>query len=171
MTRALRIRASGQAELDRALRDFVRAHPKGAGRPVFLVLAPKEPLDLSEWLWLFTGCPDCPSPADGRHPRCCKSPTQDPAIPAMVVVSAYTGAPMYPGHVRAIARQCAEADVPFRFTGWGEWMEEQMMVGAGIDARTLATTTVMGGALYGKVGKKLAGRRLDCQEHNGRPPA
>lgn len=72
--------------------------------------------------------------------------------------------PMHPDWVRGIRNQCKDANVPFFFKQWGEWMPAdakrnytEKRIECSFDECLL------------KVGKKNAGRLLDGVEHNEMP--
>lgn len=95
--------------------------------------------------------------------------------------------PMHPEWVRAVRRQCAEADVPFLFKQWGEWAPGECVER---NSGTAATATLSsnlwrygtenlahGGGhiddepdLY-RIGKRAAGRLLDGKHHDEYPEA
>lgn len=76
-----------------------------------------------------------------------------------------------PGWFRSIEAQCRLRAV-FHHKQNGEWLEGQHMIQEGIQAAArYERKYVAGQGTFFKVGKKLAGRRLDCIEHNGRPVA
>lgn len=107
--------------------------------------------------------------------------------------------PMHPEWVRSIRDQCAEADVPFFFKQWGEWIEhdhhvdgptvreysEETEISAetkiaecshpgfvsecGKYFRTWDDITTDRARLMDRVGKKLAGRTLDGRIHDETP--
>lgn len=71
--------------------------------------------------------------------------------------------PMHPDWPRALRDQCAAAGVPFFFKQWGAWVSVSEVEGDG------PHHSFPNGATVRRVGKKLAGRRLDGIEHNDRP--
>jgi len=78
--------------------------------------------------------------------------------------------PMHPDWVCTIRDQCKDANVPFFFKQWGEWMPE-------IDLKHLINTKkhpryfnprpvqIIDGVMMHKIGKKLAGNLLDGKKH------
>lgn len=85
----------------------------------FVHVAPRERIDFSRcagWLWRYGH--GRREPVDGLpdHPR---FPSPHGGIDWLVVEGGSD--PMHPDHVRPLLDQCAAADVPFRFAGWGEW--------------------------------------------------
>lgn len=98
--------------------------------------------------------------------------------------------PMHPDWVRSIRDQCVEADIPYFFKQWGEWIprlflkpQDKQFKGEwgtlDIDGNFFLETTPWNGnqgedsqtkeyVVY-KVGKKKAGRLLDGREWNGLP--
>lgn len=96
--------------------------------------------------------------------------------------------PMHPEWARAIRSQCEEAEVPFFFKQWGEyvphaqsgldlnacydhsgrggWVELDGSFSLGEEARP---ADVASSAHVFRLGKQLAGRLLDGQEHNAYP--
>jgi protein gp37 len=85
--------------------------------------------------------------------------------------------PSHPDWYRSLRDQCAAAGVPFLFKQWGEWMAADADECIGLpNSRLLYEDGVAyehgfqrGVQLYGRVGKKNAGRLLDGVEHNGFP--
>ena len=75
--------------------------------------------------------------------------------------------PMHPGWIRSLRDQCKQANVPFFFKQWGEWLPfnqsnencENMISKNPIIFRDNCST-------FFKLGKKKAGRLLDGIEHN-----
>lgn len=99
--------------------------------------------------------------------------------------SGHDARPMHPDWVRSLRDQCKEANVPFFFKQWGEWIN---IVGATIylekdyitvNNRNIKINTdfkkydlfksLMAQKGYYKVGTKKAGRFLDGVEHNAFP--
>jgi len=96
--------------------------------------------------------------------------------------------PMHPDWVKNLRDQCQEANVPFFFKQWGEWVPTDML-DINKDGKLLTeisnskhTTWLMpdgstsidffeeeDSVLIGKVGKKRAGRKLDGKECNEMP--
>lgn len=80
--------------------------------------------------------------------------------------------PMHPEWFRSLRDQCEAAGVPFHFKQWGEWAPSpypgdnvvHIRMDGGVQDFPEKTTYSMG-----RVGKKNAGRLLDCKEHNGMP--
>ena len=74
--------------------------------------------------------------------------------------------PIHPDWLRHLRDQCLDANVPFNFAGWGDW------VAMGQDVKKLPVGDYQMKEVkddyYLKVGKVNAGRLLDGQEHNGR---
>jgi len=72
--------------------------------------------------------------------------------------------PTHPAWVRSLRDQCANAGVPFLFKQWGEWAPYD---------RSRVDWAVPGAcdAPLSRIGKKLAGRRLDGVLHDGYPEA
>lgn len=104
--------------------------------------------------------------------------------------------PMHPDWARSLRDQCAAAGVPFFFKQWGEWIE-WTHTGATVrtnvtpqtfrysgptvsrlshravdlfDGKPIPTKHFGDGQASVRVGKARAGRLLDGQEHNARPP-
>uniref|UniRef100_UPI003D6B8A6B DUF5131 family protein n=1 Tax=Pelagimonas sp. TaxID=2073170 RepID=UPI003D6B8A6B len=89
--------------------------------------------------------------------------------------------PMHPDWARSLRDQCWEAETPFLFKQWGEWTDNETM---GIDGneQLRALYKIQSGEtdkihtfddnvqMY-RLGKKVAGRLLDGDEHNGFPEA
>lgn len=68
--------------------------------------------------------------------------------------------PMSPDWARGLRDQCAAAGVPFLFKQWGEWLPDSQNP-------EMSPPYDLGGAI--RVGKKVAGRLLDGQCHDGYP--
>ena len=120
----------------------------------------------------------------------------DPARLDWVIAGGESGPgarPMHPEWARSLRDRCAAAGVPFLFKQWGEWLPGHHYTSelAKIDSNPeasryecaqgggdgdwevgyeLAVDTWDEHALY-RVGKKLAGRLLDGQRHDGFPGA
>lgn len=95
--------------------------------------------------------------------------------------------PMHPDWVRSLRDQCLEAGVPFLFKQWGEWLSSRTLPpDTRLPANRWGWISKNGGAvdsmhsrpfknefshheLMGKIGKKIAGRRLDGEVHNNYP--
>lgn len=77
-----------------------------------------------------------------------------------------------PGWGRSLLSQSLEAGAVFHWKQNGEWLEAMHMQQERIhyDPKMEVRGSDVDGLFY-KVGKALAGRRLDLVEHNGRPPA
>jgi protein gp37 len=71
--------------------------------------------------------------------------------------------PMNPAWVRSIRDQCQDANVPFFFKQWGEFVSVSEVAGDGAHYKFTDGRTVR------RTGKKLAGRSLDGVEHNAMP--
>ena len=97
--------------------------------------------------------------------------------------------PVHPDWVRSLRDQCKDADVPFNFAGWGDWLPFERgpapliegQNGENIDGHLLPDGIVdhepiegwwwpngLQETIFRKSGHKLSGRLLDGQEHNGR---
>jgi protein gp37 len=75
--------------------------------------------------------------------------------------------PSSPSWFRDLLGQCMEADVPFHFKQWGDWMPGQQQKTTFVaQAREVDDGTVML-----RVGKKVAGRLLDGEMWDGLPLA
>lgn len=85
--------------------------------------------------------------------------------------------PSNPGWFRSIRDQTLAAGALYHHKQNGEWLEAMHMQQEEIPTHALSGRTgwesvaIDGQGLFWKVGKSLAGRRLDCIEHNGRPVA
>jgi len=73
--------------------------------------------------------------------------------------------PMHHEWVRSIRDQCYGAGVPFHFKQWGEYLYKSQLEGAGLGkfAKVEPYSTLW------KVGKKMAGRKLDGQLYHNFP--
>ena len=72
--------------------------------------------------------------------------------------------PASPTWFSNLHRQCMEANVAFHFKQWGDWAPGQ---GENLPARIMKKA--QDGTKMFKVGKKLAGRTLEGQQHDGLP--
>jgi protein gp37 len=86
--------------------------------------------------------------------------------------------PMAPNWVKFIKDQCFAANVPFFFKQWGEWLPsyqagersgENVNAHKTIGDRWATNSKLVGGQNMVKVGKGIAGRKLDGAEHNALP--
>lgn len=95
--------------------------------------------------------------------------------------------PVHPDWVRSVRNQCAEAGVSFFFKGWGEWLpvydrdkdDPDFRKCSGVEAITKngRWLNIVGGqGFHGdrvmrvdRIGKKRAGRLLDCRTHDDLP--
>lgn len=88
--------------------------------------------------------------------------------------------PMHPDWARSVRDQCAEAGVPFFFKQWGRWFPRSEWEGNPDlklpDDSDCWERLVLDdchifddGELMHRVGKKAAGRTLDCQTHDALP--
>jgi protein gp37 len=107
---------------------------------------------------------------------CTKGEEGAPSIDWVIVggESGPKARPVHPDWVRSLRDQCAAASVPFLFKQWGEWWADKELDccgGPGYSDACVArqhrwddgcTTSL-------RVGKKIAGRLLDCVEHNAFP--
>jgi protein gp37 len=100
--------------------------------------------------------------------------------------SGHKARPMHPDWARDLRDQCTAADVPFFFKQWGEWKAfydrdlddpDWRDVPLCDDGRTRFLNLEGGKGFHGvrvhgmiKVGKKIAGHRLDGKEHLAFPP-
>jgi protein gp37 len=71
--------------------------------------------------------------------------------------------PMHPDWARSLRDQCNEADVPFFFKQWGEWIEVPAFQNNG-DMGMMDTEGLMRSCVVRKVGKHVSGRLLDGRE-------
>ncbi|AJP72278.1 phage Gp37/Gp68 family protein [Sphingomonas hengshuiensis] len=106
--------------------------------------------------------------------------------------SGHGARPMHPAWVRSLRDQCADADVPFFFKQWGEWLpwepgcppEWQSQSGLREDHHALFPDDIDADPkwddgiwavpdhdhfAFQRVGKKAAGRMLDGATHDGMP--
>lgn len=78
--------------------------------------------------------------------------------------------PMHPSWVSLLRAQCAGNDVPFFFKQWGEWIAQSQIRGMPQWIADLPNSYPIDiNTAFARAGKKVAGRLLDGQEHNGRP--
>lgn len=92
---------------------------------------------------------------------------QAPNVLDWVIVGGESGPqarPMNPEWVQALHMQCREFDVPFLFKQWGEWVPVPEGTTGAMRVHRFDNGTVMA-----RVGRKMAGRRLDGVEHDGYP--
>lgn len=78
--------------------------------------------------------------------------------------SGHNARPVHPDWFRSLRDQCAEAEVPFLFKQWGEWASVSEVSGPG------PNFTFPDGQTLRRVGKQLAGRRIDGAMHHAFPP-
>lgn len=97
-----------------------------------------------------------------------------------VIVGGESGSdarPMHPEWARSLRDQCHDAGVPFLFKQWGAWAPSQLVVAqknrrrARVDGSILPADSLpqSGDAMLAKLGKKLTGRDLDGEIHDGYP--
>lgn len=121
------------------------------------------PIDLSEWLWRFKPCDNCPCPDPQAsrvgYEECCREPEMLSSPLHWVIVGGESGAgarPIQnPQWARDLRDQCTAADVAFHFKQWGEFAPDDNAPDAHTSMR--------------RVGKKVAGRLLDGREWNEFP--
>jgi protein gp37 len=119
---------------------------------------------------LCKGCPGCPN-------DCGWTPGKNGYGIHWVIVGGESGPgarPMHPDWARSLRDQCIQADVPFFFKQWGEWVpadsyNEHLFSCAG--AHTYAKCDQHGAQYMMRVGKKRAGRLLDDRSWNEFPTA
>ncbi len=171
-----------QAEADRDI-------PKLLSVPAavrFLSIEPMlGPVDLTEWLFQFKACTDCPCPNPetdrAGFDDCCKDPELQQSGIGWVIAGGESGTharPMHPFWGRSLRDQCAGADVPFLFKQWGEWAPRAgRLFGSGEDFQSIdpeckrwPDVIRLGEDVFmQKVGKKTAGRILEGAQHDGYP--
>lgn len=121
----LGISVVNQEEADRDI-------PKLLEIPASIRFLSMEPLlgqvDISQWLFPFKPCSDCPCPEPEKSrdgfDECCRDPQLLDSPIDWVIVGGESGPgarPMHPVWAREIMRQCGAASVPFFFKQWGEW--------------------------------------------------
>jgi protein gp37 len=173
---------------DEADRDI----PKLLATPARVRFLSMEPLlgevDLSQWLFPFQPCKDCPCPnpdvsREGLE-QCCRDPELMPSGIHWVIAGGESGPkarPMHPDWARALRDQCAAAGVPFLFKQWGEWTPGEIddpadgtrawvdEYGTGVNIEGRQRPVTMGEVAFCRIGKKAAGRVLDQHTHDGFP--
>ena len=84
--------------------------------------------------------------------------------------------PMHPGWVRHLRDECAQFQVPFLFKQWGEWLGTELTARQGeAETEGQCSPTVpgtfhdWGTATSLRLGKHVAGRRLDGRTHDDLP--
>lgn len=116
---------------------------------------------------------------------CCEGPERFDTGLDWIVVGGESGKgarPMHPKWARSLRDQCTEADVPFFFKQFGDWMPSELCK---LDCSARDTLIYdetakvwreaqddggwIGDQAMCRVGKKRAGRLLDGVEHNGMP--
>lgn len=151
------------------------------------------PVDLSQWLWNFRSCANCPCPDPEKDltglDACCRDPEIADASLQWVVVGGESGTnsrPMHPEWARSLRDQCADAGVQFLFKQWGEYGPCELHPPS--DPAPYSCVTFSGTHLQGehavsggngpgdnpveiiaRFGKKRAGRLLDGVLHDGYP--
>jgi hypothetical protein len=133
----------------------------------FALCEPREGIDFSEWMYTIR----VEHNGDGDTEEVpCKPPI------SLLVCRGETGTdarPMHWRHAHSLRDQCENADVPFRFDGWGEWVSG---VKAPLDIAKGATSYKPGAyhdfgddSMALKVGSAHSGRLLDGKTHDGLP--
>lgn len=83
--------------------------------------------------------------------------------------------PMHPNWPMSLRDQCANAGVPFLFKQWGHWRPQERLEEGGVLVHGITGVTEKACGLRGpvmiSVGKKVAGRLLDGELHDGYPDA
>ncbi|WP_127580887.1 DUF5131 family protein [Paenibacillus koleovorans] len=87
--------------------------------------------------------------------------------------SGHKARPMHPEWARSLRDQCLDADVPFFFKQWGEWIgfheaAHSQCLSPAVEKRAKWFTFSEGGSVL-RVGKQNAGRELDGREWNEFP--
>jgi len=102
--------------------------------------------------------------------------------------SGHGARPMHPEWARSLRDQCESAGVPYLFKQWGNWaideqpeenrsgaalMANPRRVRVNVDGQTAVPSAIesLNEASMTNIGKRLAGRELDGQTHNGYPAA
>lgn len=152
------------------------------------------PVDLSQWLFPFKVCDDCPCPNPetdiSKIDDCCRSPELLDSPIDWIVVGGESGQgarPMHPEWARDIRDHCLAAGVPFLFKQWGNWREPLegenynttmgqgqtvpcfIVCGATGHVHCFEKDSIKNGVVMREVGKKKAGRLLDGGLHDGYP--
>jgi len=132
------------------------------------------PVDLHKWLW--QQCTVCWGP--GEDDWGYDAEPRDDGLD-WVIVGGETGPgarPMHPDWVRSVRDQCQEAEVPFFFKQWGEWVPDdfQTVLPSGNTPKQCSVHAYTGETFdhsypYNavdmmRIGRKAAGRLLDGQE-------
>lgn len=165
-----------QAEADRDIPYLVRA--KAVLGPAFIGVS-MEPLmegvDLSQWLWTFKPCADCPcpDPAVSRegYEACCRDPELIASEIDWVITGggtdqgAWKAPPANPAWFRDIHNQCDAVGVAFHHKQNGEWLARPEL----IDGGGPSVHRFPDGVWMDRVGKRAAGRLLDGVQHDARP--
>ena len=73
---------------------------------------------------------------------------------------------MHPDWARRLRDECADANVPFFFKQWGEWVTELQ---SPEDAVLPSSSRRQNGVQVWRTGKKAAGSLLDGREHKATP--
>lgn len=110
-----------QAEADRNIPVLLRTRAELGARVLFLSIEPQlEAIDITQWLWPFKPCADCPCPEpdvsrEGFNDCCHEPDLQDPAL-QWVICGGESGPNARPFDVawaRSLRDQCQAAQVPF----------------------------------------------------------
>lgn len=137
----------------------------------------------------FIGCPECGHSENYWFPNftichhCHKEVKSPPDnIINWVICGGESGKnarPMNPDWVRSLRDQCKEANVPFFFKQWGEWLHENLLkpevfleLMSHRTAKKYKQQSISNGVYldnYVWLGKKKAGKLLDGVEHNEFP--
>lgn len=134
-------------------------------------------IDLSQWLFDFAPCHNCPCPTPEKsmngYEDCCPDPEMRPSKIDWVIAGGESGPharPAHPDWFRSLRDQCGAAGVPFLFKQWGEWAP-QMRDDVVVDSHRwpIEPREPSGGVWSYRIGKKNAGRILDGRTHDGFP--
>ena len=169
-----------QADIERLVPELLKCHDLCKGLEV--ICNPKEKLDFREvnlgtsadnyfYVDSLSGDWVQEDVGDRENPRSTMCHDDGPSISRIVAEG--NEHPIHPDHIRSLRDQCLDAEVPFNFAGWGEWLpwgqlHAQLHVGITPTPNSTDTYWFPDGKTIRKVGKEHAGRLLDGVEHNGR---
>lgn len=126
-------------------------------------------VNLSKWLLTPGWSPSYYDP-DNIHGYPNAEPTND--YINWVIVGGESGSKARPMHLdwaRNLRDQCLSAGIPFFFKQWGEWMPVHPDRKPYEFSTPQNKCTEIDGMRFYKIGKKIAGRKLDGKEYNETP--
>jgi hypothetical protein len=119
-----------QEEADRDIPKLIALKDKYPWMRIGLSMEPLlEDVDISQWLFPFKVCANCPCPDPSKDRKgfeeCCREPEMQPSPLDWVIVGGESGGharPMNAAWAIEIKRQCDAANTPFHFKQYGEFL-------------------------------------------------